>query len=231
MRLNHTVSLLMWLLVAAGGGTAQAQQAYFPSIGGADVRLPVAGLREVRLAGTVLQQYDFSCGSAAIATLLTHHYATPVTESQAFEAMFAQGDQDEIKRVGFSMLDMKRYLLSLGFEGDGFSQPLDKLLEARIPAIVLVNENGYQHFVVIKGLKPGRVLVGDPANGTRAMERTAFDAAWKSGLLFVIHNHTETARFNQAADWSSSPQARLSVGLQSNGLAGVTMPKGMAGDF
>ena len=223
--------LLVPVWFAALAATAAAQQAYLPSMGGGDVVMPVTSIRQSRLAGTVLQQYDFSCGSAAVATLLTHHYGLAVSETTVFEAMFRQGDQQKIRREGFSLLDMKRFLKSQGFEADGFEQPLDKLLEARVPAIVLVNENGYRHFVVVKGLRDGRVLVGDPANGTRAMPRSGFDAIWQGRLLFVIHNRMEQARFNQAADWRAAPRAPLAAGVNRDGLAGVTLPARGPGDF
>ena len=223
--------LLVPVWFAALAATAAAQQAYLPSMGAGDVVMPVTSIRQSRLAGTVLQQYDFSCGSAAVATLLTHHYGLAVSETTVFEAMFRQGDQQKIRREGFSLLDMKRFLKSQGFEADGFEQPLDKLLEARVPAIVLVNENGYRHFVVVKGLRDGRVLVGDPANGTRAMPRSGFDAIWQGRLLFVIHNRMEQARFNQAADWRAAPRAPLAAGVNRDGLAGVTLPARGPGDF
>lgn len=217
--------------LAALAATAAAQQAYLPSMGAGDVVMPVTSMRQARLAGTVLQQYDFSCGSAAVATLLSHHYGVAVSESTVFEAMFRQGDQQKIRREGFSLLDMKRYLKSQGFEADGFEQPLDKLLEARLPAIVLVNENGYRHFVVVKGLRDDRVLIGDPANGTRAVPRAGFEALWQGRLLFVIHNRTEQARFNLAADWRPAPRAPLAAGVNRDGLAGVTLPARGPGDF
>ena len=155
--------LLVPVWFAALAATAAAQQAYLPSMGGGDVVMPVTSIRQAKVAGTLLQQYDFSCGSAAVATLLTHHYGIAVSESTVFDAMYRQGDPQKIRREGFSLLDMKRFLESMGFEADGFEQPLDKLLEARIPAIVLISENGYHHFVVIKGLRGNRVLIGDPA--------------------------------------------------------------------
>jgi predicted double-glycine peptidase len=223
--------LLVPVWLAALSATAAAQQVYLPSMGGGDVVMPVTSIRQSRLAGTVLQQYDFSCGSAAVATLLTHHYGLAVSESTVFESMFRQGDQQKIRREGFSLLDMKRFLKSQGFEADGFEQPLDKLLEARVPAIVLVNENGYRHFVVVKGLRDDRVLVGDPANGTRAMPRAGFDAIWQGRLLFVIHNRMEQARFNLAADWHAAPRAPLAAGVNRDGLAGVTLPARGPGDF
>ncbi len=205
--------------------------ALMPGVAGGDVHLPITSLREGRLAGTLLQQYDFSCGSAALATLLTHHYGLPVTESAVFEHMYKHGDQARIRTEGFSLLDMKAYLKTLGLEADGFEQPLDKLAQAGVPAIVLINDGGYQHFVVIKGLRDNRVLLGDPARGTRSLPRREFEAMWKSRLLFVVHNRMNSVRFNLAQDWRASPRAPLAGGLNSNGLAGITLPKHSTGDF
>lgn len=217
----------MATLPAASG----AEQAYLPSIGGGDVIMPVTSIRQARLAGTLLQQYDYSCGSAAVATLLTHQYGYPMSESTVFEYMYQHGDQAKIQREGFSLLDMKRFLQARGFEADGFEQTLDKLAEARLPAIALVNDNGYLHFVVIKGLRGDRMLIGDPAIGTRAMARQKFESIWKGGLLFVIHNRVDSAHFNRAADWRTVPQSPVASGVSREGLASVTMPKHGPGDF
>ena len=226
-RLPLFLALSAALLATAAG----AQPALLPAMGGGDVVIPVTSMRQARLASTLLQQYDFSCGSAAVATLLTHHYGYPVSEATVFEHMYRNGDQQKIRREGFSLLDMKRFLQAHGFEADGFEQPLDKLAEARAPAIVLINENGYLHFVVVKGLRGERVLIGDPANGTRAVSRSAFQASWQSGLLFVVHNRMDTARFNLAADWRAAPAAPLTAGVNRADLTGVTLPKHGPGDF
>jgi predicted double-glycine peptidase len=218
------------VLASTTAPLVSAQQAYLPAIAGGVV-VPVTSIRQERLARTLLQQYDFSCGSAAVATLLTHHYGYPMSESTVFEHMYRNGDQAKIQREGFSLLDMKRFLKTHGFEADGFEQPLEKLAEARVPAIVLINENGYLHFVVIKGLRGERVLIGDPANGTRAVSRQAFNAGWQNNLLFVVHNRMESARFNLSSDWRAAPQAPLTAGIDRNGLSGVTMPKHGPGDF
>jgi uncharacterized protein len=204
------LSLALMLSSPAWG---QAPRVHLPSLGQGDVNLPLVSLRQAKMAGTLRQQYDFSCGSAALATLLTHHYDHPVTESEVFMQMYEVGDQAQIQREGFSLLDMKRFLQSRGFVADGFELPLDKLLEARTPAIVLINENGYMHFVVVKGLRGDRVLIGDPANGTRSLAREAFEAHWPNRLLFVIHSHMHSARFNQHSDWAAVPRAPLTAGV------------------
>ena len=217
-------------LVFSASGSALAQGANLAA-GGGDFRVPVASIKQQRQATTLLQQYDFSCGSAAVATLLTYHFNYPITEQRVFEEMFANGDQQKIRREGFSLLDMKRVMAAHGFQADGFEQPLDKLNAARVPAIVLIVENGYHHFVVVKGVQADRVLIGDPAQGTRAMERKAFEAVWPSQLLFVVHNKMDRARFNMPADWQVAQRAPIANGLNRDGSVGVTLPALGPGDF
>lgn len=202
-----------------------------PAIGGTSFTVPVNSLKQMRFQSTMRQQYDFSCGSAAVATLLTHHYAFPVSEQQVFEQMYAHGDQRKIRKEGFSLLDIKRFLAVHGFQADGFNLPLQKLIDAKLPAIVLVAEKGYHHFVVVKGAADGRILVGDPASGTRSLTRTAFDAIWSNKLLFVIHGHAQAPAFNRLADWNAAPRAPLASGINRDGLGALAIPKLGPGDY
>ena len=200
-------------------------------LAGARFSVPVSNLKQLRFAATLRQQYDFSCGSAALATLLTHHYGYPVNEQRVFEQMFIHGDQKKIRKEGFSMLDMKRFLAANGFRADGFQLPLQKLVEAGLPAIVLVSDRGYHHFVVIKGIAQGRILLGDPSRGARAMAQAEFEAIWVSKLLFVIHGYPGAARFNTQADWRAAPVAPLAAAIGRDALLPLAMPKLGPSDF
>lgn len=198
---------------------------------GGNYEIELVSLKEARFQTTVPQQYDFSCGSAATATLLTYQYGMPVTEADVFLQMYASGNQARIREEGFSLLDMRRYLESKGFQADGFELPLDKLLDEKLPAIVLLNDRGYRHFVVIKGMRNGRVLIGDPARGTRAMSRRRFESLWDNRVLFVIHNQREIAQFNRAQDWRTTPPAPLEAGIMREGLRNIVVPKRGPGDI
>lgn len=221
------------LLAAALGAMAAAQAATLdvrvPNSSGYQVR--VTSLKEARFKTTVPQRYDFSCGSAATATLLTFQYGHPVSEAEVFRQMYASGDQKRIRKEGFSLLDMQRYLSSHGYRADGFELPLDKLLDEGLPAIVLLNDRGYRHFVVVKGIKGGRVLLGDPAKGTRAMSRERFDALWDNRVLFVVHNRREIAQFNHPRDWRTAPLAPMESGIPRQGLQNVVLPRRGPGDI
>lgn len=198
---------------------------------GSSYGMKITSLKEARFKTTVRQQYDFSCGSAATATLLTYQYGHRVSEAEVFSKMYAKGDKAKIRAEGFSLLDMRRYLQSEGFVADGFELPLDKLTEEGLPAIVLLNDNGYRHFVVVKGMRGDRVLLGDPARGTRAMSRRRFDKLWDNRVLFVVHNQRALAQFNSPRDWKTAPPAPMDMGVQREGLRNVVMPRRGPGDI
>jgi uncharacterized protein len=191
----------------------------------------LTSLKEARFRNTIRQKYDFSCGSAAVATLLSYQYNYPVNEQAAFVQMYTHGNRQKISREGFSLLDIKRYLQSNGFEADGFQLPLEKLQEENLPAIVLINEKGYHHFVVIKGLRDDRVLIGDPAIGTRSIPVDQFNRIWANKLMFVIHNRRDWASFNRPEDWHAAPYAPLNSGVDRSGLGNITLPKRGPGDI
>lgn len=233
-RATGSMPLLIPLLTAIAQAVAVDARAGvldMSGIGGGTYSIPVTSLKEARFKATKRQQYDFSCGSAAVATLLTHHYGYPVTEQAVFEEMYARGDQQKIQREGFSLLDIKLFLEAHGFQADGFEQPLEKLEVAKLPALVLISENGYHHFVVVKGIQDGRVLIGDPSTGTRAISKKNFESKWVNSLLFVIHNKQGLAKFNDTADWRAAPKAPLSAGINYDGLGNVTIPKFGPGEF
>jgi len=222
-------AVLATLALLLGSTAAGAAEMALPS--GMRVGMPVKSMKDLRFQATLRQQYDFSCGSAALATLLTHHYGVPTSEQDAFQYMFMSGDQQKIRREGFSLLDMQRFLKSRGYTADGFQLPLDKLIEAKLPAIVLISDKGYHHFVVVKGAEDGRILLGDPSRGTRTIPRERFEEMWSNRILFVIHQGPNKPLFNQTADWRVAPRAPLNNGLGPAIDTTYSLPKFGPGDF
>lgn len=221
-----TARLLLLAALVAAPTLCWAGEARLFTGGGA-VSVPVTSLKEARFKSVVRQQHDFSCGSAAVATLLTYHYGRPTTEEDAFRAMWETGDQDTIRRQGFSLYDMKRYLETRNLRADGFRVGLDKLVEVGVPAISLITTKGYSHFVVIKGIEGGDVLVGDPALGLKAIPRPEFEAMWQ-GIVFVVRDDVELGRkyFNDSEEWAARRKAPFGTALSRRGLAtfSIAMP-------
>ena len=199
---------LPWQPLLAGSVTV-------PGIGG-ELSIAVDSFQEQRFSDVIRQQYDFSCGSAAVASLLSHHYDDPVSEQEVFHSMFAMADGDKVRSEGFSMLDMKRYLALEGYVADGFRMPLAGLREqVRLPVIVLLTVDGFRHFVVIKGISEREVLVGDPARGLKVYPRHEFEQYW-DGTAFVVRSHLQQGRdsFLSDGNWPAMARAPVERGLR-----------------
>ena len=199
-------------LAACAGQTSRADPQFLSTSGSLnDYRVPVASMLARKFDTVVRQQYDFSCGSAALATLLRYHYGLGRDEAAVFTGMWRDGDRPRIRQVGFSLLDMKRYLADTGLRADGYRVSLDSIASRGLPGVALVTIKGYRHFIVVKGVTPAQVLIGDPSLGLRTLPRAEFQREW-NGVYFVLNSATDVGQrnFNGARQWGAL--ARASVG-------------------
>lgn len=136
----------------------------------------------------VRQAYDYSCGSAALTTLLNGYVGTQLDEQQVMSGLMKFGETDKIvERRSFSLLDMKRFVSALGLESGGYRGEFKDLVNQDQPAIVPISYAGFKHFVVYKGYKNGRVYVADPALGNISFEERRFQDIWENNTLFLIN--------------------------------------------
>lgn len=168
-------------------------------------RKPVASLREMRFSNLVVQEYDYSCGAAALATILQFSYGIAATEQQVIEGMLAVSDEIVVRRRGFSLLDIKNYLERLGFRGRGYEVQPDWLPRIKVPTIALLDIKGYQHFVVLRKVAGDYVFLADPALGNRTMPIEEFVDGWNGILFAVIGDHYD--RYSELAN----PEPPLSL--------------------
>lgn len=153
--------------------------------GGAVVFKPVQSMRERKFADLVQQKTDFSCGAASLATVLRQAYWLDVTEAQIIEGMLAHADQNLVRVQGFSMLDMKRYVESIGMRARGYRVTPETLTSVAIPVIVLMDIRGYKHFVVMQKAEKDWVYIGDPVLGHRRFKFDDFVKGW-NGIIFAV---------------------------------------------
>ena len=147
----------------------------------------VRSMLEIRNEGVIRQQWDISCGAAAVATLITYQLGHPVTERQVVAAMLRRTSPALVRqRLGFSLLDLKNYAATQGFAAAGYAGMTLSDLDAMAPAIVPIRWRGFRHFVIYRGRSGDRVLIADPAFGNRTLPDTTFQAAWAGDIGFVV---------------------------------------------
>lgn len=144
---------------------------------------PVRSLLELRQDKIVMQEWDLSCGAAALTTLLRYQFGDSVTEKAVALGLIDRdiyiANPNLVKlRRGFSLLDLKRYVDAQGYLGSGFGNMTIADLVERAPILVPINVFGYNHFVIFRGKLKNRILLADPAWGNRTMTVAKFESAW-----------------------------------------------------
>jgi predicted double-glycine peptidase len=167
------------------------------SVGGQRIAKSVKSWKDLRREGVILQELDYSCGAAAMSTLLTHHFRDPVNEGEVIGFIFIHGQTPEeglkkyFQRQGFSLLDLKRFAEFRGYKVAGyremdFSDLLEFLEKDRLPVLVPINTFGYSHFVIVRGIEGNRVYLADPAFGKTTMTIARFASVWVDGIGLIV---------------------------------------------
>lgn len=168
--------------------TTQAAEVRFGGIlpSGAMLTQRMESMTDMKFQHVVRQHYDFSCGAASLATILRYAYGLNITENTVLYGMLGISNPALVRTKGFSLLDMKNYLTELGYRGRGYRVDLERLNELSVPTVVLINVNGYNHFVVLKRVLDGYVYIADPALGNRRYRLDRFFEIWPSRVIFAV---------------------------------------------
>jgi predicted double-glycine peptidase len=189
MHLRPTVSTFFALALLAGPcGPGHAGEVRFDGVlpNGAPYVRQVESMQEGRYRHMVRQHTDYSCGAAALATVLRYAYHLVVDETSVIQGMMGVADAAIVQQRGFSLLDIKHYVESLGMRGRGYRINEARLRSLRVPGLVLMDVRGFRHFVVLKQVHDDTVELADPMLGNRSIPLGDFLAAWPSRAVFIV---------------------------------------------
>jgi uncharacterized protein len=173
---------------------------------GAGVRVerPLRSMKDLRDANVIKQQFDYSCGAAALATLLRYGLGDSVTEQQLLMQLFDLLSNEERPGVlaqGFSLLHLQRVAQARGYRAEGFRLEPRFLAQLNGPVIVFIQPRGYKHFAVLRGINDDRVFLADPSLGNVRMPTYRFLEDWLdkssgTGIIFVVEPATGAVNRN-----------------------------------
>ncbi|MFT4768334.1 MAG: putative double-glycine peptidase [Glaciecola sp.] len=132
----------------------------------------------LRDKGVVRQKMDYSCGAAALATVLTYFYLDPVSEGALLEKTLndraSELDSGSPKK-GLSFSDMAMLAESRDYPVVGVDIVYDDLKKLSLPVIVALQVEGRAHFSVLRKIdSQDRVFLADPSWGNRQLGREEF---------------------------------------------------------
>ena len=155
MKRHVPVALGLWLVIICCFTLARASSSYL----------------DFRYTNVIEQSNEYTCGAAAVATLLTYFYGIPVTEqdvlSLVYSSMRTRGEKPEQGR-GLTAYDLKEALEAEGVETKGFlvkpAALQDYFTRGGLPVIIHLTKPE-KHFEVAVGMIGDQIVIADPSWG------------------------------------------------------------------
>jgi predicted double-glycine peptidase len=148
----------------------------------------VRSWRDLRDQNVVLQRFDYSCGAAALATLLSYYFVDVVSEEAVLAGILGPMSDAEVKDRevnGLSLLDLKNYAERRGYQAVGVRLNYASLPKLAGPVLVYLEREDYRHFAVLKGVQGDRIYLADPSVGNVRISTDRFAQEW-SGIALVL---------------------------------------------
>lgn len=156
--------------------------------GGAHIDKPIRTWKAIQEDRVVMQRFDYSCGAAALATLLQHYFGDGTSEADILASILTALSADDIadrEENGFSLLDLKNYAVGQGYQAVGVKLKYASLPKLKGPVLIHLEREDYKHFAVLKGVRGDRVFLADPSRGNIRMSIDRFAQEW-TGVALVL---------------------------------------------
>lgn len=188
LRLTLALSLST-LASLTPGWTVRAERA---PIRDADhvIRKRVCSYQELQRRNVVMQSRDYSCGAAALATLVKYYWGDPVTEETFLLAVdrVLTDPAERLERIenGLTLTDLRLAAVDEGYLATSARLSIAELRAAKVPLIVGIVVDGYDHFVVYRGADDYYVYLADSSRGNLRLPIWEFRCQWQKNAVLVV---------------------------------------------
>src|SRR6185437_2701357 len=138
--------------------------------------------QEIRVRNIVMQQKDYSCGAAALATIMRYGLGDNVNEMSVLRAVDQVLTQEELQdrvKNGLTLTDLRRVAVKMGYVASIGTVKASDLTTSKIPLVVGIIDDGYDHFVVVRGVSCGWIFLADPMRGNIRLPLGVFQSKWQ----------------------------------------------------
>lgn len=177
------------------------------------LHINVRSWQEIQRENVVIQSTRYTCGAAALATIINYYLGGNTSEAQIIELtgefnltedekkaldknsnMTIEDRKNILKNFlkAISLLGLKRASEKLGYKAVGYKEmELEHLAKFNKPVIVFMKVNDNPHFSVFKGTKNNNVFLADPSLGNIKMSNGRFLQLWQRiGMVVTSQNET-----------------------------------------
>jgi predicted double-glycine peptidase len=149
----------------------------------------VRNYKQLKRQNIVMQRRDYSCGAAALATVAHYYWGDNVDEEfflTILDHILTVEEAKERVENGLAMTDLRRAAVEAGYSAVVGKLTFDKLSESKVPLVVGITIDGYDHFVVYRGTDGIYVYLADPIRGNLRVRSQKFIKQWQKNAILAI---------------------------------------------
>jgi len=151
----------------------------------------VRDYRSLQRQNIVMQRRDYSCGAAALATVAKYYWGDNVDEEfflTILDHILTVEEAKERVENGLAMADLRKAAVKAGYQAVVGKLTFEKLGESKVPLVVGIVVNEYDHFVVYRGTDGIHVYLADPIRGNLRIPSQVFIEQWQKNAVLAIVN-------------------------------------------
>ena len=156
------------------------------SFSGHTFRANVQSIKEIKEEEAILQTDEFTCGAAALATVLREY-----GDDDATEGMLLSMETQLVKGKGLSLFQLQTLAERRGFKAEGYKMELANLYDVTAPLILHLAMPEGGHYMVYKGIQGDRIFLIDPGEGNIRMSLERFVSLWTGHCLALLEKNGE----------------------------------------
>ncbi len=144
-----------------------------------------------------MQSRDYSCGAAALATLIRYYWGDNVTEQTfllALDKVLTRAETRDRIQNGLTLTDLKKAAEKQGYQAALGKLEFDKLTESKVPLVVGITVGEYKHFVVFRGTDGELVYLADPIRGNIRIPAATFQEQWQEKAILAVAKPNEKVK-------------------------------------
>jgi predicted double-glycine peptidase len=190
-RLALRIALLLTLTCGANAARRALGQERAP-IRNPDrqIRKYVWSYQELKQRNIVMQQLDYSCGAAALATVARYYWGDNVDEMTFLKLLpelnlTEQQMRDRIEN-GLTLTDLRDIANKAGYESSMGKVQFGELTRAKVPVVVGITVRKHDHFAVFRGSDGVYAYLADPIRGNVRTPIADFLAQWQRNAILVV---------------------------------------------
>jgi len=136
----------------------------------------------------VMQQYDYSCGASAMATMLRYYFNDAVSELDILndvDVLFTNDELQVIRERGLSFLELERLAQNRGYQSVSVELTPEAARSLQGPIIIYLKTPDYQHFAVLRQVINGTAYLADPSRGNVVLPFLQLLEHWHGEALIL----------------------------------------------